>query len=282
MKYINYPPLRARANEMSGREEKQEKKGLSLTERTEAQRGLNFLIAGEILVQLAQRADQRARLVHDLRGEGVRLVFVAPRPPVRQRREPERDHARQQPEQQQRRHDAARLKAEAPIKPFLLREQRDQPEPRQRTQRRDRQHLGDVLLLEVADFVRQHRLQLRLGQLLDQRVEQHDLAEAAEAGEERVRVPGAFAAVHDLDAPGAEAGALGQLQQPLAQAAFGQRREFVEQRQDQHRRQHEHQQLKPEQRAPGPQPPPRPRSTRPASTPAPAADSPARCSAAAL
>ena len=114
------------------------------------------------------------------------------------------------------------------------------------------QHLGDVLLLEVPDFVRQHGLQLQLGQLLDQRVKQHDLPEAAKAGEEGIRVPGAFAAVHDLDAAGAEAGPLGQLQQALAQAALGQRRELVEQRQDEHRRQHDHQQLKREQRAPSP------------------------------
>ena len=116
----------------------------------------------------------------------------------------------------------------------------------------------------------------------DQRVEQHDLAEAAEAGEESVRVPRPFAAVHDLDAPGAEAGSLRQRQEPVAQAAVGQRRELVEQRQDQHRREHKHQQLKTEQRAPTPRATTTRLSTRRTSAPAPAADSRARSPAAAL
>ena len=111
----------------------------------------------------------------------------------------------------------------------------------------------------MADFVREHRFQFRLGQLLDQRVEQHDFPEPPESGEERVRMPRTFAAVHQLDAPGAESGPPRQLEQPFAQAAFRQRREFVEQRQNQNRREHEHQELKREQRGPGPQPPPRSR-----------------------
>jgi serine/threonine-protein kinase len=68
-------------------------------------------VAQVLLIQLAQGADQRARLLHDVGGEGVRLVFVTPRPPVRHRRKPERDHARQEAEQEQRGDDAARLEA---------------------------------------------------------------------------------------------------------------------------------------------------------------------------
>ena len=34
--------------------------------------------------------------------------------------------------------------------------------------------------LVMADFVREHRFQFRLGQLLDQRVEQHDFPEPSE------------------------------------------------------------------------------------------------------
>ena len=40
----------------------------------------------------------------------------------------------------------------------------------------------------LADLVRKDGLQLRLGQLLDERVEEHDLAETAEAGEEGIGV----------------------------------------------------------------------------------------------
>src|ERR1039457_1418815 len=57
-------------------------------------------VAQVLLVQLAQCADQRTALAHDRGGKGVRLVFVAPRPPMHHRRKPERYHARQQPEQQ--------------------------------------------------------------------------------------------------------------------------------------------------------------------------------------
>ena len=63
----------------------------------------------------------------------------------------------------------------------------------------------------------------------------HDLSKPAEPGEECVGVPRPFAAVHHLDAPGAETGALGQLQQAIAQAAFRQRGELVEERQNQDR-----------------------------------------------
>ena len=42
-------------------------------------------VAQILFVELAQGADQRARFVHDFGGEGIGLVFVTPRPPVRQR-----------------------------------------------------------------------------------------------------------------------------------------------------------------------------------------------------
>ena len=71
-----------------------------------------------------------------------------------------------------------------------------------------------------------------------------NFSKAAEAGEEGVGVARAFAAVHYLDAPGPKASPLRQGQQPLAQAALGERGELVEERQDQDGGQQGDQQLK--------------------------------------
>ena len=92
-----------------------------------------------------------------------------------------------------------------------------------------------MLHFEVPDFVRQHGFQFRFGQLYEQCVEQHDLSEPAESSEERVRVPRAFAAVHHLDAAGAEPCPIRKPQQAVAQAALRQRREPIKQWQNQNR-----------------------------------------------
>src|SRR6185436_5247994 len=79
-------------------------------------------IAEVFLIQFAERADQRARLVHNLRGEGVRFIFVTTRPPVGQWRKPERHHAGQQAEQQERRRQSPWDKTETPAEPVLSRQ----------------------------------------------------------------------------------------------------------------------------------------------------------------
>ena len=79
-------------------------------------------VAQVFLRQLAQRADERTRFLHDLCCKGVSLIFVAPRPRVQQRREPEREDTCEQTEQQQRRSNVARLKCERAIKPILFRQ----------------------------------------------------------------------------------------------------------------------------------------------------------------
>ena len=93
-------------------------------------------------------------------------------------------------------------------------------------------------------------------QLSDQRVKQHNFAKSAEAGEKRVGMPRASAAVHQLNAPGPESGSLRQIQQSIPQSALGQRGQSVEQGQDQDGRQHAQDQLNRDDRAPIPQPPP--------------------------
>ena len=85
-----------------------------------------------------------------------------------------------------------------------------------------------MLFLEVADFVGEHRFEFRPGELLDQRVEEDDFPISSEAGEERVLVTRAFAAVHDLEVSGVKIRPASQREQAFAQTAFGQRCEFVE------------------------------------------------------
>ena len=84
-----------------------------------------------------------------------------------------------------------------------------------------------MFLLEVPDLMGEHRFQFGFGQLLEQSIKQHNFPEPAKPGKERVGMARSFAAIHDLDAARAETSALSQGQQPLAQASFGQRREFV-------------------------------------------------------
>ena len=109
-----------------------------------------------------------------------------------------------------------------------------------------------MLFFEMSDFMREHRFEFGFGQLLDEGVEQDDFSELPEPGEKSIGMTRAFAAIHHLDAAGAKTGSQSKAQQALAQAAFRQRRKFVEQRQDQHGRQDDHEQLKGEQGAPRP------------------------------
>ena len=62
----------------------------------------------------------------------------------------------------------------------------------------------------MTDLVREHRFQLRFGQLLNKRVEENNFSETAKAGEERVGMTRPLAAVHHLNAFGKKPGALAQ------------------------------------------------------------------------
>jgi hypothetical protein len=56
-----------------------------------------------------------------------------------------------------------------------------------------------VTLPVVTDFMGQHCFEFRFRELCNERVEQNNFSEAAEAGEKRVRVARTFAAVHYVD-----------------------------------------------------------------------------------
>src|SRR5262245_6955004 len=96
----------------------------------------------------------------------------------------------------------------------------------------------------MPDLMREYGFQFRFGQLRHQCIEENDFPEPSEPDEERIRMTRSFAAVHDLDVSGAKASSLRKAEEPFAQSAIGQRREFVEQRKNQHRREHGHEKLK--------------------------------------
>ena len=145
-------------------------------------------VAQIFLVQLAQCSNHRPRFAHRSRGKSVGLIFVTTRPEVLEWREPERDHAAQQTEQEKGGCAGARSKPKRLIEPRLVRNQRNDIKADEQAGCRPRQHFGDMFFLVVPDLVGEHRFQFRLGQLLNQGVVQHDFPEPAEAGEERVRM----------------------------------------------------------------------------------------------
>ena len=166
-----------------------------------------------VLVQLDERQREcgRRRMA---RRERVGLELVAARILRRQRLEHEREHREREQEQLERdagpvhRHRQQRLRnAEPRVEPGLAREEREQREHGERQRRRPRDALGHVLQLEVAELVREHRLDLLGREAFEQRVEEHDALGLAEAGEVRVAVAGALRAVHHVEARAAEAAA---------------------------------------------------------------------------
>ena len=89
--------------------------------------------------------------------------------------------------------------------------------------------------LEVAQLVRQHRLDLVLVQARDERVEEHDALGLAEAGEVGVAVGAAARAIHHEQPAGLEAAFGEQLLDAALERAFLHGRELVEQRRDERR-----------------------------------------------
>ena len=85
-----------------------------------------------------------------------------------------------------------------------------------------------MALFIMPNFMCQHGLKFRLGQLRHQRVEQNDFTKTPEPCEEGVRVARAFAAVHQFDAARRKIGALRQRKQAFAQCSLRQWCELVE------------------------------------------------------
>src|SRR6185369_4930494 len=103
--------------------------------------------------------------------------------------------------------------------------------------------LDDVLVLEVAQFVREHRVDLARGQFGQERVVEHYALGGAKAGEIGVGVGAALAAVHHEQALGREAAAAHQLGDAGLERFVLKRLELVEQRRDEHRIDHQQQQV---------------------------------------
>ena len=77
--------------------------------------------------------------------------------------------------------------------------------------------LHDVTLFVMADFMRKHGFQFRLGELGYECVEKHNFAKTSEPGEEGVGVTRPFAAVHYFDAARWKIGAPRQCEEAFAQ-----------------------------------------------------------------
>src|SRR5438132_8823463 len=96
----------------------------------------------------------------------------------------------------------------------------------------------------MTDLVSEDRLQLRLVQLLNQRIEENNLSEPSKARKKRIRMSRALAAIHHLDGLGAESSPMRKSQKALPQAAFRKRSELVEQGHNENRGQDHHQKFK--------------------------------------
>src|SRR5436309_8184270 len=153
---------------------------------------------------------------------------------MNERRKPEADRSGKQPKQQHRRDNVGGSKASVmletkrAIKPSLARQPRNGGERHEDASNGNPEQLQYVALFIVANFMRKHGFQFRLGELRDKCVEQDNFSKTSESGEEGVGVARAFAAIHHLDAARWKIGALRQCKEALAQPALRQRRERVE------------------------------------------------------
>src|SRR2546421_9726975 len=107
----------------------------------------------------------------------------------------------------------------------------------------------------MAEPVRKTRLDFRVSETLEERIEEHDALVAADAGEIGVTVARAARVVHDEYPPGGEAAAREQRFDALAQRLVLERREAVEERGDEYRPGPGHEEHDGEPQAPGPYPP---------------------------
>ena len=193
---------------------------------------------------------------------GVGLELVLARQRRRERRDEEAERRQREHQQQQRQrivgHAAdVRRDAQPRVEPLLLRQPAEQCQRGQAASEHRQHALGHMLQLEVAELVCEHGFHFIRRQALQQRVEEDHTLGRAEAGEVRIRMRRALAAVHHEQALGAKAAAGHERAHALGQRCIGQRREFVEQRRDHGRVEQQHQQLKSSPGQPCPPPPPR-------------------------
>src|SRR6266540_2725779 len=162
-------------------------------------------IAQVLFVQFAQCMNERLRLSHCRTRERICLVFEAARPDVKERRKPETYRPRQPRDRGERHKNASDGNAE---------------------------QLNYVALFIMANLMREHGLQLWVGELRDESIEQDDFSKTPEPGKEGVGMARAFAPIHHFDAARGKVGALCQCKEALAQCSFRQRCELVEKRHD--------------------------------------------------
>ncbi len=175
----------------------------------------------------------------------------------------ETEHRQRQRKQQQRQGVVGRGQvgrhAQRGVEPAA----RGQPTEQRQAEQAEREHGRDALeyvaVLEVAEFVSQHGLDLRHRELGEQRVEEHHALGRAEPGEVGVAMGRPATAVHHEQALGGESAALHQRLHPRLQRLVGERLELVEQRRDDGGVEHQDQQVEHAPGAPRPQPPPRAR-----------------------
>src|SRR4029077_13353170 len=131
--------------------------------------------------------------------ERIRLVFEMARPDVNERRKPQTYRSCQQPKQQHGGDDirgrqvSLMLEAKRLIKPLLTRHPRDRGERHKDGSGGNAEQLQYVTLFIMANFMRKHVFQFRLGELGDESIEQYDFSKTSEPGEEGVGVARASA-----------------------------------------------------------------------------------------
>ena len=213
---------------------------------------------GVVLVHLDQGRHQVATI--GMPGsEGVGFELVLARGDRGQRRQREGEHRQHQYEQDQGHavvggvHEGQH--AQARIEPGLALQVAEQGQEGQRHGEHHGDALDDVAQLEVAQFVRQHGLDLLRLETRQQGVEEHDALGAAEAREIGVAVGAALAAVHHEQAARREADARHQALDALLEAGVFERGELVEHRRDHARVDRNHEQLEPAPHQPGIEPP---------------------------
>ena len=148
-----------------------------------------------------------------------------------------------------------RTHAQAGIKPDLRRQAAQQRKTDQTHCKHANDAFDDVLVLEMTQLMRQHRVYFARAKLLKQCVVKHHSLGRAKASEVSVCVSRSLAAVHHKQALGSKAAALHQCCHSGFQFFVVQRFELVEQRGNHGRVQHQYQQVKTHPRAPRPQPP---------------------------
>ena len=141
------------------------------------------------------------------RRERVGLELVLARREARERLEREREHGHDEREAGEQRADVRRIHAERRVERRLVRRASRARHSMTRASAKRSAHARDVAAGEVAELVREHRLDLGRLEALEQGVEEHDALGLAEAAEVGVAVARALRSVHHVQARDCEAAA---------------------------------------------------------------------------